>query len=68
MTDENEPPVFLNEPYTGTVAENVDVEVPKIAKVTAEDYDFEGIQTVRWVVTVLVLSRDFQAIRHLMYV
>jgi len=47
VTDDNEPPVFIGEPFEGKVVENADAEVPNIAKVTARDYDFGESQIVR---------------------
>ena len=48
VTDENEPPVFLNTPYIGKipVPENSDVVIPDVVTVTARDYDFGSSQTV----------------------
>ncbi|XP_078489466.1 cadherin isoform X1 [Ciona intestinalis] len=47
VLDENEPPVFINQPYAGNIVEN-DVAKPNIAFVRAQDYDFGGNQTVTY--------------------
>uniref|UniRef100_H2ZE80 Cadherin domain-containing protein n=1 Tax=Ciona savignyi TaxID=51511 RepID=H2ZE80_CIOSA len=49
VLDENEPPVFINQPYNGAVTENQGPE-PNIARVRAQDYDFGGNQTVTYAI------------------
>ena len=40
--DENEPPVFENEPYRGIVPENSEEKILNVTKVHAVDNDFGG--------------------------
>ena len=54
VEDENEKPVFINQPYSGEIVENKPPEIP-IGLVTAEDKDFGGSQTITLVFHELVL-------------
>ena len=45
VLDENEPPVFINTPYTGSVDENKQAPI-YVGRVTADDLDFGGTQTM----------------------
>ena len=45
VEDENEPPVFINTPYAGSVDENKAAPIT-VGRVTADDKDFGGTQTM----------------------
>jgi len=47
VLDENEPPVFINTPYSGNVDENKQAPI-QVGRVTADDLDFGGTQTMTY--------------------
>jgi len=49
VNDENEPPIFINTPYTGSVAENKQAPI-QVGRVTANDLDFGGTQTMTYTI------------------
>jgi cadherin 4 type 1 (R-cadherin) len=49
VLDENEPPVFVNTPYAGTVDENKGAPIT-VGRVTAKDDDFQGTQTITYTI------------------